>query len=131
MDNKLDEEKFKEAMTSVLTSLLARANKERAETEPYKELFAASEKGLEPFCRELERKFRSVVLDASQVLESKGFEVTNEVWDFLAAIPIISRRLEREISNQEGICCCVDKTFHIIYLHLLDLLTKDDKELGE
>jgi hypothetical protein len=124
--DKLDENSFKETMDMIFTSLLDKAAEERAETEPYKELFEASTHGLRSFVRELERKATSVTLDASQVLESKGFEVTNEIWDFLTLIPFFSRRLERAIMDKEGFGCCVDKTYHIIYLRLLELLKTED-----
>jgi hypothetical protein len=101
------------------------AEKERKESEPYKDLFKRTDG--KPFCvqlHEVERKMVSIALDYCDILRENGYKVNDDTWQFMLALPIMVRSLEKEIEEKEGHVCCVDKTYHILHKEFMKILTK-------
>jgi len=52
-----------------------------------------------------------LVLVATQAMSDAGLDVSKEQFYFLLKLPYESERLEKEIRENEGSGCCVDKTY--------------------
>jgi hypothetical protein len=112
-----------ESLKQVMQGILEVANKEREESQPYKDLFGLTkENSITGALRDVEHKMTSLALDICHILETKyDIKVTNEKFGLLLALPFVLDRLEKDISAKEGHMCCVDKAFHLVNKILLDL----------
>lgn len=115
-----------EALAAVLGGMLKASELEREKTEPYKEMFKAgsSYTGL---LRELKSKGMRPTLDAAKVLQDMGAEISDDLFEFLIALPYLAYKLQRHIDATEGMCCCADKTFFLLSAHLKQLATPEVK----
>ena len=114
------DEKFEKSLKIVLETLSKNIEKERQESEPYKDLFSKSV-NCESLLREVEFKMTGIILDACQVLEDKfGFtKVPDSVYGTLEMFPFIVSYLTRKIEAEEGSACSVDKVYYILSNEIL------------
>ena len=113
----------KNALEAVLTGMVAAFDAERGKTESFKEMFKAGSTytGL---LRNLKSVDMGGVLDACKVLEGKNVKITQDLFEFLIALPYLAYKLEREIRARDGSCCCVDKTFFLLSEELKRLVER-------
>ncbi len=107
-----------EILKDVIGKLATTFQSEREKTEPYKEMFKAgsSYTGL---LRQVEHGCIRIALDAYSVFEKQsGRKGNNELLSFLLAVPYLSRILEQQIEEEEGMACCVDKAFFVLSEHM-------------
>lgn len=101
-------------LADVMKSMVAAFEKEREQADAFKTMFSAggSFSGL---LRQMNRTCMSGVLDGLQVLRGR-YEVqcTQEVMEFMLAVPYLAHKLKREIEERDGMCCCVDKVFYLL-----------------
>jgi hypothetical protein len=118
----MDDKKFAEALGSVMSSLLERAEEERLKSDHYQDLFKLTKKdSCEGALRNAEHKMSSIALDVSTLLEKEyGIKVTNDKFHILMALPFIVNHLTDDIRKTEGYSCCVDKAYYILNKLLLD-----------
>lgn len=114
-----------EEMKSMLAGLLDISQREREQSEPYKEMFkaGATHEGL---LRKIDDEMIAPVLNACQVLE-KEFKITNEVYYFLLSLPLRIKVLGKDIEAKEGRSCYVDKVFFLLAKELGNLLQKKER----
>lgn len=105
----------------VITDLLAKASEERKKTEPYKDMFEASQHGLRGLLDDANSKMERIILDVAEVIEERtGANISKEMWVLLRCLPLIQDQLQSHISKTEGFSCCADKMREIICKYALD-----------
>ena len=109
-------EAIKKDLVNIMNALAGKWADEAKDRESYKELFKAFEgNDFRSLLRDLEFKMEGLVLEAMQVIEDKiGTPPNRTVFDVLLALPFLSNKLERSISEANGSACCVDKAFHTL-----------------
>lgn len=122
----MSEDLIKKSICNVLNALADNAKQERQGSDAYKDLFQKCEgHDFTGLLRDAEHKMTGIALDACQVIEDKtGCKITKPLFEMLSGLPLISEELTREIRKNEGICCCVDKTFYQLNKFVLEQ-TKD------
>lgn len=108
----------------VIEGILEIADKERKESEPYKDMFKRTEG--QPFCvqlRQVESDMMRVVLNYTQILKENGYKVSNETFQFLYSLPFLVHVLEKDIVAKEGRTCSVDKVYRLLHQEFKKLLT--------
>lgn len=123
----------KETLKKVMLSLFEHATEERKKSEPYAEMFKASEHGLRGLLDKANDKMTSIVLDVVQVIEDRtGKSVDNDLYYLLLGLPLFRSSLEKEIYKEEGMCCSVDKAREIAKnFALANLVTKQKEPVTE
>lgn len=106
----------KEALETVIGSILEVAQKERESKEPYKDLFKKIEgrKNVDISLHEINNKMETHILDAHRIFEKKGVKLKNEAYQFLLALPLMAHLLEKDIQKKEGRTCSVDKVYYLL-----------------
>lgn len=102
-----------QTLKEVLDSLNDTIAKERRETKPYKDLFKKSD-DIAEFLRDVDLKMIKIVLDAMQVLHDKYGSCPSEVYNILKCLPFVTAYMEKKITKEEGMCCCVDKVYYLL-----------------
>jgi len=105
----------------LLTAMADGFTAERKKTEPYKELFKAGSTytGL---LRDLQHKMSSHVLDACTVFEERhGVTINHNQYHILLALPFLAKVAEKQIAQQEGTACSVDKVYFMLSEQLKQL----------
>lgn len=113
----------KDTLKNMLTSLADSFAEERQKEEPYKELFRAgsTHTGL---LRNLESQMVGHILDVCNVYKERhGIKINTNQFHMLLALPLLAKVAEKDATQNEGSCCCVDKAFFI--------LSEQLKALGE
>ncbi len=119
-----DEAEIKESIGNVLQALVARATEERRKSEPYKEMFEASEHGLRGAIDKASNEMMRVVLNLCEVIKERtGKEVNNDLFFMLSGLPLFSQLIRKHIVDTEGNCCCADKMREIAKGFALNNLT--------
>lgn len=114
---------MKEALKDVIDGIIALADKERKESEPYKNLFKKMNGVSLPVSLEaVTDEMTSAALNASAAFRNQGIKLNNEAWRFLLALPITAHLLEKHIKETEGSACCVDKTWHLLGRQFQELI---------
>lgn len=114
---------MEDQIKQLVEGIIAVADKERKQSKPYKDMFKKT-KG-KPFCVQLQdvnSEMVNVVLNYTSILKENGFNVTNETFKFLLALPILAHILEEDIVAKDGRVCCVDKTYRLLHQELYKLL---------
>lgn len=133
LDNELSPEAkadFGNALKDVIGNILDRAEQERKASEPYKDLFKASENGLRGILSNASNQIDNIVLTTLTVIQEK-FElprVSDKLFRLIQVLSYASSLCEDNISHKEGFSCCVDKTNHIIYQEILEEIKKIKNE---
>lgn len=107
------------ALKEIMNGILEIADKERRETDSYKDLFKSSE-NIEGLLREAEHRMVGVVLDTYTAYKDRYGEDNKILYRILLALPFITRGLTDDIRLKEGSACCVDKTYHLLSKHILE-----------
>ena len=118
---------MKNAIKDVIDGILEVADKERKQSEPYKDMFKRTDG--KPFCVQLstvESEMMSVVLNYSAILEENGYKLSNEGFQFLYSLPLLAHVLEKDIAEKEGMTCCVDKTYRLLHTEFMKHITKEN-----
>lgn len=115
---------FEESLKSVIKHMLDLADEERSKSDSYKDLFESTDGiSFKGALRKTYWAMISSVLDFVQVVEQKtGKTINKEMYNILCALPYIEKELTNNIRKNEGSCCCVDKTFHLLNMFLLENL---------
>ncbi len=107
----------------MMTALADAFEKERQQTEPYKELFKAGSPHI-GFLKHLEMQMTEHVFDARDVYQERyRIEINDDQYNFLLALPFLARISEQNLEKREGMICCTDKTYYI--------LSEQFKKLGD
>ena len=123
------EETFNEALGEVINSMVNRFRKERQQSEPWKDLFKASEKGLLQLLSNANHQIGSIILDVSDMIEEKfNIKVSKKLYDLIKALPFAMWELRTNIQNEDGSCCCADKARQIYYEEVLAEIKKLQNE---
>lgn len=114
------------SLAAMLTDIVAVADKERENSDAYKDLFEGSS-DIESLLRSTEHAMTDAVLSATSVLKKKfGYEnISNEAYYLLLALPIMEHTLEKHIKNTQGRSCSVDKTYYHLANQLREALEKN------
>jgi hypothetical protein len=117
----ISEAEFGQALGEVITGLAARFDEQRRQSDPWKELFAASEGGLRGLLSEAQHKTNSIILDLSSVIQEKfGLKRTSrKLYDLLKALPFAMNQLRDHIQTEDSHSCCADKARMIYYEEVL------------
>ena len=104
------DEAFGKALENVVSSILERSDAERRETQPWKNLFKASEGGLEGIIYEADHQLMAIVLSTAETISQKfGVRCSNKLFNLVKALPFALNQVEDEIQNSQGFSCCADK----------------------
>lgn len=120
---------LQETISNVMGSVVDEFNKERMQTDSYKNLFKKVEgNDFRNMLRQLDFEMTDLVLDAALVIKQKtGVSVSNETYETLLALPYVLTKLEGIISEKEGNACCVDKAFYTLNKMVVAALRGDDE----
>lgn len=102
-------------LKTILDGIVAAADKEREQSEPYKDLFKSSD-DLESLIYHLSHKMTTHVLNASKVLKDKfGYDkVPDEAFYFLLAVPFLDNSLKKHVVSTQGSSVSSDKVrYHL------------------
>ena len=116
---------MEDTLKAMFGALLEVADKERKSSEPYKDMFKRTDG--KPFCvqlQQVEGDLMHIVLNYTQILKEHGYEVSNETFRFLLALPILAHILEKDIVKKEGSVCSVDKVYTLLHKELKRLLSE-------
>lgn len=109
-------EGFTTQLNVILDGMVESAREEAAKTEPWKELFAASEQGLQGLLSQAAHQCNGVILNLARVIEKRfGVSTSNDLYDLLKALPFAMLHLRNTIDDEQGGCCCADKARRIYY----------------
>jgi hypothetical protein len=112
-----------EILKAVMTSLCQLAEEERRKTEPYKDMFEASEYGIRGVLNKLNDDVERLVLTAYQVIEDRtGKKLDDDFYLFLKGINLFWGDMKNEICDREGMCCSVDKVRELVKNYALNSL---------
>ena len=126
MSKKIDEK----VLGDLLSGIVALADKERKESESYKDLFKGSA-DMESLLRSLDFKMTDHVLNATKILGEKyGYnelsrEKKDEIFWILMALPFLIRQTTKYIERTQGSACCVDKAYYHVAEEIKQLLEGD------
>ena len=102
-------------LESVVDAIVKEADKEREESEPYKELFGEHGESIEGLLRKTEHEMTKIVLNMCHVLKEKyKCRVPDELFNIVLALPFVTNRLEKDIRDKEGMTYCVDKSYRLL-----------------
>lgn len=107
-------------LTKILESLVDSFQKEREKTDAFKELFKAGS-DYTNLLRTLESQMAIPAFDCLHILTMKGIKSSNEILDFLLALPYLANKLEKYIDKIDGSCCHVDKSYYLLSEHLKEI----------
>jgi len=94
---------LKEGLNSIIGGILKVAQKEREESEPYKDMFKrTSGKPFPVQLSEVNSKLTSIILDYDSILRENGIKTTAATYRFLVALPLLADILEKDITEKEG-----------------------------
>lgn len=116
-----EKEDFNAALASVLDGIVARSKEERKSSEPWANLWNASENGLRGLLSQADLEMMRIALNTCDIIKEK-FEInqiSDELFDLIKALPFAMHYVEKEITAEEGFSCCVDKTRHVYYEKVL------------
>lgn len=116
---------FGQALDDVCSSILKRADEERQQTQPWKDLFKASEEGLRGLLSESERQMTSIVLNTSKMITAKfGIRCSNKLFRLIQALPYAMLCARDKIHEEQGLSCCADKARQVYYQEVMDEIKK-------
>jgi len=119
------QEDFGKALEDVFSHILKRADEERQQSEPWKNLFSASEQGLRGILSESRDQMRTTAMNTINVIKLKfGIECSNKLFGLIMALPYAMHKLGDAIRDQQGNSCCVDKAREVYYQEVLDEINK-------
>lgn len=110
----MSEAESQASLAEVMEAMVTAFEKEREQSDAFKTMFASggSFAGL---LRQVSHTCMSGVLDGMQVMRGRyGVDCTDQVMEFLLAVPYLAYKLRYEIEERDGMCCCVDKTFFLL-----------------
>lgn len=116
----MENESLLEALENVCNSIVKRANEESKKSEPWKELFDASEQGLISLLNKADMQMMETVLSTATIITDKfGIRCSDKLFDLLKALPFVMNRVTNEIEKQQGMSCCADKARRVYYEEVL------------
>lgn len=120
-ENTISDTEFGKALDQVLTGLVERSRAEAQKTEPWKQLFTASEQGLQGLLSEASHQCNSVILNLSDLIKQKfGLaRISPRLYDLLKALPFAMNQLRDTIQDEQGLLCCADKARRAYYEEVL------------
>lgn len=119
----MDEDKIKAAIKETLRGLSDLATTERKQSQPYKDMFKASEFGLRGAIDQASNDMMRIVLNLCQVIEDRtGVKVDNDLFLMLSGLPLFTQLLRKHITDAEGCSCCADKMREIAFKFALNKL---------
>lgn len=119
------QEDFGQALEEVCSNLLKRADEERQQTEPWKNLFAASEQGLKGILSESKNQMMTIALNTTEVITQKfGIRCSDKLFGLIKALPYAMSYAGDAIHDQQGLSCCVDKAREVYYQEVLEEIRK-------
>jgi len=110
--------KFTESLKTVISNIYEMAKEERHKTQPYKDMFEASHKGLRGILDKANDAMMQVVFDTLDVLKEKDlmppctpddFKDYNKIYYALLMLPMLFNQAYYDIDNIEGMSCSKDK----------------------
>ena len=111
------DEAFGAAIADVCGNILARADAERKQSQPWKDLFTAgNEKGLQGILSSADHQMMSIALTTVKVIEEK-FEIqcTDKLFNLIKMLCFAMNYVEDVIHDQQGLSCCADKARRVYY----------------
>jgi len=114
------QEEFGNALESVFNGILKRSHEEREQTEPWKNLFTASEQGLRGILSEANSQMVRVTIDTTDIIQKKfGIRCSNKLHGLIKALPFVMNKLGDAIHDEQGLSCCSDKARQVYYDEVL------------
>lgn len=104
---------FSNSLKTAMAALVENIDNERRTTDCYKDMFKSVE-GLnfESMLRDLNHKMMGLILTAGLVIQDKtGKPMTRNASNLLKLLPYLEEHVEQYIKAQDGLTCCVDKTY--------------------
>lgn len=112
---------FGNELENIFEHILKRADKERQESEPWKQLFEASEQGLRGILSEAKDQMMPIVLNTTRIIELKfGIKCSNKLFNLVKALPYVMSHVSGAIHEQQGLSCCSDKARQVYYQEVMD-----------
>lgn len=115
----------KKDIENVIQGILEVADRERKQSEPYKDMFKKTEG--KPFpvqLMQVKHEMMNVVFNYISILEEHGYKVSNEGFTFLYSLPLLSTVLEKDIREKEGYSCSVDKVYTLLHREFYKYIEK-------
>lgn len=111
----ISKEQFNKGLTEVVEYISKQARLEAEKTEPWKNLFEASEKGLRPALSEANRQCNAVIINLTDIIKEKfGIKhVSRKLYNMLKALPFAMNEVTNTIEKEQGLSCCADKARYI------------------
>ena len=127
-----EETEFNKALGTVITSLLERARESARGTDSWKNLFTASEHGLESLIDDADLQTGSIIHNLIDVIQQKfGIKhCSTKLYDLLSALPFSMRKLRDKIKAEQGLSCSSDKARHVYYEEVLEEINRIRAEEG-
>lgn len=119
------EENFEQALDSVLTSIVDRARTENKQEDAWKELFEASEQGLQGLLSKASDQSNHVLGNAIHVIEERfQIKASSRLCDLVKALPFAMWKIRCKIEKEQGSSCCADKARRSYYEEVLAEINK-------
>jgi len=114
------QKEFGNSLETVFSALAKRFEEESSQTEPWKNLFKASDQGLKGILSEADMQMMRVVLNTTDVIKKKfGIRMSNKLYNLIKALPFVMNRLKDTIREQQGLSCCADKAREVFYQEVM------------
>lgn len=112
---------FGNALKDVFSFILKRAEDERKQTEPWKQLFVASEHGLAGILDNAEHQMMAPVLSLCDIIQEKfGIpRISDKLFQLLQALPFAMNAVTKSIEDTQGRACSADKARRVYYEEVL------------
>jgi hypothetical protein len=114
-------EEFGKALEDVIGGILARADVERRGTQAWKDLWGASEQGLQSLLSEADHQTSSTIITLGRVIEQRfGLKhLSDKLYNLLKALPFAMNYVRDKINDEQGLSCCADKARRVYYEEVL------------
>lgn len=123
-------EDFNKELEGLFAAMMKRADEERKKSQPWKDLWAASEKGLQALLSDASEKMSDIVDDTIAVIRERfGAQFTPDkpstaIYNLIRAIPYVMPKLKSGIREEHGFSCCADKAREVYYQAVLAEIKK-------
>lgn len=114
------DEDFTKSLDTVVMGIVERSRAEQRAEKPWATLWESSEQGLERLLSSAEQQMSEVVLNLSDVIETKfGIKCSRKLYNLLKALPFAFSAVRNTIEKEQSHVCCADKTRKVYYEEVL------------
>jgi hypothetical protein len=120
-----------DALRNVIMHLGKVADENRRNSDSYKHMFEASEKGIRGLLDKAESDMTAIALDTMEVIKQRFGYRGNDLWALLCCLPYARQQIEKNISKLEGSSCSVDKAREVFAQTALEIIGEVEQPTTE